>query len=183
MHHSSMQQEAWSKRLGRRLQEASRRPTILTMQRRVLVVLLLAAVALHTAAHAQAPANSTNAAVATAQSDVTAIMSVWGSLSPYEEDSILQAWAGADPDPCVAGWPGVICRCGDLPNKGLAAACEDALASPSSSTSSSTVLRVLGLDLGPITTAGSRKLEGRLDPALGNLDQLIYLDLSNNDLT
>ena len=54
------------------------------------------------------------------------------------------------------------------------------LSTPSSDGS---VRRVLGLDLGPMITAGGKKLEGRLDPALGDLDQLIYLDLSVNDLT
>lgn len=113
--------------------------------------------------------------ITTLQSDVDAMTRIWESLRPYE-DSILSNWQKTDSDPCAGGWAGVICSCDDLPSRALAASCQTA----SNSTGEH---RVLGLDLGPMASLGGQKLGGKIHAAVGQLHELIYLDLSNNELT
>lgn len=137
---------------------------------RLLVLLLLTA--LMTAADAQAGPN------ATAPSDVAALAAFRAGLSP-QQGSILANWGVSPPtDPCQSGWKGVICSCQDLPIRSLAAACDSAY-----NASAAQLYRVLGLDLGPVASAGGQKLQGTISPALGSLQELLFLDLSSNELT
>ena len=132
----------------------------------MLLLLLLAA------AQAQPLANAT-----TLPADAAAVTSLLRGLTPYE-GSILASWGQTDPDPCAA-WAGVICSCDDLPTRAMASACQAAF----NSSSGAGQLRVLGLDLGPIANAGGQRLSGTIDSALGDLQELMYLDMSNNELT
>lgn len=122
---------------------------------------------------ALAPAARAQAANTTAPSDAAALAQVLDALRPHA-DSILATWT-AGTDPC-ASWGGVICSCADLPIKSLASACA------STFNTSAEQLRVLGLDLGPTANAAGQKLEGAIDTALGSLQELLYLDLSDNEL-
>lgn len=132
----------------------------------LLVCILL--LVLGQAADAQS-ANATTAPV-----DAAALSSLLGGLAP-QTGSILATWQ-ADKDPCKS-WEGVICSCDGLPIRSLAAACAGTF------NSSAGQLRVLGLDLGPMANRAGQKLEGPINPAIGNLQELLYLDLSNNELT
>lgn len=137
-------------------------------------VLLLLAVTLFDAPPADAqPASNTS----TFPSDVSALISIWSGLSPYEE-SVLLTWAGPDQDPCSGAWSGVICRCEELPARAQAAACFGA-----NHSNATAQRRVLGLDLGPVVNAGGKRLTGRINSAIGDLHELVYLDLSQNQLT
>jgi hypothetical protein len=124
-----------------------------------------------------AVSGQTNNNSTTLPSDVAAITSLWNGLQPFE-NSILGNWTPDESDPCTGGWGGVICSCEDLPNRAVAAACQAA------GTSNSTgPRRVIGLDLGPVANVGGQKLTGSISPAIGSLQELLYLDLSNNELT
>lgn len=109
----------------------------------------------------------------TAPTDAAAVAKLLQGLAP-QTGSILATWR-TDTDPC-SSWQGVICRCEDLPVRSSATACAN-----TAFNSSAVQLRVLGLDLGPMANAGGQKLEGELDPKIGDLQDLLYLDLSNNE--
>jgi hypothetical protein len=111
----------------------------------------------------------------TAPTDAAAVSKLLQGLAP-QTGSIIATWR-ASTDPC-SSWQGVICRCEDLPIRSMAAACAN-----STFNSSAVQLRVLGLDLGPMANAGGQKLEGTIDPNIGDLQELLFLDLSNNELT
>lgn len=111
----------------------------------------------------------------TAPGDVDALAAIAAAVSPLD-GTVLAGW-DAYVDPC-AGWPGVLCNCSSLPAR-VAANCNEA-AAPSSAGAGPR--RVLGLDLGPLVSAGMKQLQGTLSPAIGNLTALLYLDASGNQL-
>jgi hypothetical protein len=111
----------------------------------------------------------------TAPNDVAALTAFRAGLSP-QQDSILSTWMSTDP--CQDGWKGVICSCEDLPIRSLAAAC---VSTHNSSTAQ--LHRVLGLDLGSMANIGGQKLQGTISPMLGNVRELLFVDLSNNEFT
>lgn len=113
----------------------------------------------------------------TRASDWQALSRLWTGLQPNTHGSILASWNLTETDPCLGSWGGVICTCDELPRQTLAAACRLLV------NSSDPERRVLGLDLGPNTSAGQQKLSGTISTALGGLTDLMYLDLSSNELT
>jgi hypothetical protein len=141
----------------------------------LLALLVLQAAAVGTVAAAPAPAAST------LQSDVEALLDFWTKgVEGSEGSAILQDWQGrADPDPCTGAWAGVICDCGGLP-AALQAACA---VSAAANASGNSTLRIVGLDVGPLVAGSGAKLRGTINPSLGSLSQLAYLDLSDNELT
>jgi hypothetical protein len=122
----------------------------------------------------------------TAQQDVDALVGLMAGIERVES-TVLENWDGLE-DPCLGGWPGVICSCEALP-RALAASCSGSSTNTSSSNSTANgtteaagTLRVRGLDLGPLTTADGAKLAGTIHTAVGSLTELVYLDLSDNML-
>jgi hypothetical protein len=122
----------------------------------------------------------------TAQQDLDALVGFMAGVERVD-GTVLASWDGLV-DPCLGGWPGVICTCEDLP-RALAASCSNSITNTSSSnstvngtTEAAGTLRVRGLDLGPLTTADGLKLAGTIHPAVGSLTELVYLDLSDNML-
>lgn len=113
----------------------------------------------------------------TAPADYDALLGFLAAVGPVD-GTLLAQWDATDP--CLGGWPGVLCDCGQLP-RAAAAACSAATTANSSS-SSGDGLRVRGLDLGPLASAGAARLRGSISPLLGNLSELLYLDLSGNEL-
>lgn len=122
----------------------------------------------------------------TAQADVDALVGFMSGFTSVD-GTVLANW-DVFVDPCAGGWPGVICTCEGLP-RGLAASCSNGNMTVSTSNSSTNAsaeatsnLRVRGLELGPLTTADGQKLAGTINPAVGSLTELVYLDLSDNML-
>lgn len=116
----------------------------------------------------------------TAQPDVDALVGFMAAF-PRVGGTVLADW-DVFVDPCLGGWPGVICTCEDLP-RALAASCRSSSSSSvNASTEAASSLRVRGLELGPLMTADGQKLAGTISPAVGSLSELVYLDLSDNML-
>jgi hypothetical protein len=121
----------------------------------------------------------------TAQPDVDALVGFMSGFT-HVDGTVLANW-DVFVDPCAGGWPGVICTCEGLP-RALAASCSSNIttsgsnSSANASTETAGSLRVRGLELGPLTTADGDKLAGTINPAVGSLSELVYLDLSDNML-
>jgi hypothetical protein len=142
-------------------------------------LLLLLLLLLHPApAAAQTPASNSS-------SEAEVLLTFWQGLSARTQGSaILQDWESrADQDPCADGWAGVICACDALPSRALAAACNSSMAASGGGSGSAQPPRIVGLDLGPLTAGGGGKLRGSISGALGGLSHLMFLDLSDNELT
>lgn len=118
------------------------------------------------------PHLSSGQANSTLAADIDALVEFAYEFQPVE-GTLLATW-GSSSDPCNGdGWPGVLCQCSDLPTI-AAAGCSDT-PDPSGS------LRVKGLDLHQMDS-GMQQLQGPVPTALGSLDQLVYIDLSSNQL-
>jgi hypothetical protein len=120
-----------------------------------------------------APSLHSQPAQTTLEADVTALANFYDGISNSDK-TVIRTWADPATDPCIDGWPGVICNCSQVA-PAWTAACLDNLGPSGKS-------RVVGLDLGAAVTASDEPLEGTISPYIGDLEKLIYLNLAQNQL-
>lgn len=116
------------------------------------------------------PQFSLGQANSTSPADVTALVDFMAGLSSIG-DTQMVSW-DVYTDPCTGvGWPGVICHCSGLPS----------VVQPGCSDDTGGISRIRGIDL-HLMSSSMQRIEGTISPALGDLTQLVYLDLSQNHL-
>lgn len=115
---------------------------------------------------------------ATHPSDVAALLALQRAITNLN-GTVVSTW-NVTTDPCVGGWAGVYCNCSQIP--------ADQVSGCSRTYTNATAYRVLKLDLGPVTRSSggspsSGKIQGVLPPELGGLSEMLFLDLSQNQLS
>ena len=115
---------------------------------------------------------------ATDPQDVDALLALQRAVTNINA-TVVSTW-NLTTDPCVGGWAGVGCNCSQIPT--------DQVSGCSKSYDNSTYYRVLKLDLGPVTRSSggspsSGKVQGVIPPELGSLSDILFMDLSQNQLS
>jgi hypothetical protein len=121
---------------------------------------------------------------ATQPSDVEALKALYRAITNINS-TVVSTWNLAT-DPCgqpgtwTGSWAGVFCSCTQIPSDQVQTCTKDY--------TNSTYFRVLKLDLGPVTrssgsSANSGKIQAVLPPELGDLTDLRFLDLSQNQIS
>jgi hypothetical protein len=114
----------------------------------------------------------------TLQGDVDALLALRRAITNLNS-TVVSTW-NLTTDPCVGGWAGVACNCSQIAT--------DQVPGCSKDYANSSNFRVLKLDLGPVTRSSggspnSGKIQGAIPPELGSLSDMLFLDLSQNQLT